>query len=86
MNLFSCEQWKEIQDGQEQDEEEGEKEVSIADLPGVGAKLIGQLTEARFDMLEKIAETNIKDLTQVKGLGKVRAEKMIKEANKLLKG
>ena len=86
LNLFSFEQWKEIQEGQEQDEEEGEEEVSIADLPGVGAKLIGQLTEAGFDMLEKIAETNIKDLIQIKGLGKVRAEKMIKEANKLLKG
>ena len=86
LNLFSFEQWKEIQEGQKQDEEEGEEEVSIADLPGVGAKLIGQLTEAGFDMLEKIAETNIKDLIQIKGLGKVRAEKIIKEANKLLKG
>jgi len=88
LNLFSFEQWKEIQEGQEgqEEEEEGEEEVSIADLTGVGAKLIGQLTEAGFDMLEKIAETSIEDLTQIKGLGKVKAEKMIKEAGELLKG
>ena len=85
LNLFSFEQWKEIQE-QQDDEEDGEEEVSIADLTGVGAKLIGQLTEAGFDMLEKIAEATVEDLTQIKGLGKVKAEKMIKEASVLLKG
>jgi len=87
LNLFSFEQWKEIQEQQDQDEEEdGEEEVSIADLSGVGAKLIGQLTEAGFDMLEKISEASVEDLTKIKGLGKVKAEKMIKEASELLKG
>jgi len=86
LNLFSFEQWKEISEGQEDEEEDGEEEVSIADLTGVGAKLIGQLTEAGFDMLEKISEASVEDLTQIKGLGKVKAEKMIKEASDLLKG
>jgi len=85
LNLFSFEQWKEIQE-QQDEEEDGEEEVSIADLTGVGAKLIGQLTEAGFDMLEKISEASVEDLTQIKGLGKVKAEKMIKESSELLKG
>jgi len=85
LNLFSFEQWKEIQE-QQDEEEDGEEEVSIADLSGVGAKLIGQLTEAGFDMLEKISEASVEDLTKIKGLGKVKAEKMIKEASELLKG
>ncbi|OGX35957.1 MAG: transcription termination factor NusA [Omnitrophica WOR_2 bacterium RIFCSPHIGHO2_02_FULL_52_10] len=93
LNLFSFEQWKELQAQQESgapeaegEEEEETQEVSIADLPGVGVKLIEQLTAAGFDMLEKIAEASIEDLVKVKGLGKVKAEKMIKEAKKLLKG
>ena len=92
LNLFSFEQWKELQAQQEtgkaeaEEEEEETQEVSIADLTGVGVKLIEQLTAAGFDMLEKIAEANIEDLVKVKGLGKVKAEKMIKEAKKLLKG
>jgi len=86
LNLFSFEQWKEIQEGQEEGDEDDEEEVSIADLSGVGAKLIGQLTEAGFDMLEKIAEADVGALTEIKGLGKVKAEKMIKEASELLKG
>jgi len=85
LNLFSFEQWKEIQEQQEEDEGD-EEEVSIADLSGVGPKLIGQLTEAGFDMLEKIAEADVAALTEIKGLGKVKAEKMIKEASELLKG
>ena len=85
LNLFSFEQWKELQEEAESDEET-EEEVSIADLSGVGEKAIAQLTEAGFDMLEKIAEAGVDDLIQIKGLGKVKAKKMIKEANELLKG
>lgn len=88
LNLFSFEQWKELQDKQETEVEstEDSEEVSIADLSGVGDKLVEQLTEAGFDMLEKIAEADINALIQIKGLGKVKAEKLIKEAKKLLKG
>ena len=88
LNLFSFEQWKEIQERQEQQEsdENDEVVVSIADLTGVGGKLVAQLSEAGFDMLEKIAEADIAELTKIKGLGKVKAEKLIKEANALLKG
>lgn len=83
LNLFSFEQWKELQ---EEESEEETEEVSIADLPGVGDKAIAQLTEAGFDMLEKIADASVNDLIQVKGIGKVKAQKMIKDAQALLKG
>lgn len=85
LNLFSFDQWKELQEGGEPGEET-EEEVSIADLPGVGDKAIAQLTEAGYDMLEKIAEASVEDLTKIKGFGKVKAKKMIKEAKALLKG
>ena len=90
LNLFSFEQWKTLQEEAEPEvggeTEESEEEVSIADLSGVGAKAIEQLTEAGFDMLEKIAEADVEDLTKIKGFGKVKAKKMIKEAKALLKG
>ncbi|MCK5013706.1 MAG: transcription termination/antitermination protein NusA [Candidatus Omnitrophica bacterium] len=85
LNLFSFEQWKELQE-EEVPDEESEEEVSIADLSGVGEKAIAQLTEAGFDMLEKIAEASVDDLIQIKGFGKVKVKKMIKEAKALLKG
>jgi N utilization substance protein A len=85
LNLFSFEQWKALQE-EEGSDEETEEEVSIADLSGVGDKAIGQLTEAGFDMLEKIAEASVDDLTQIKGFGKVKAKKMVDEAKALLKG
>ena len=85
LNLFSFEQWKQLQEEGGSDEET-EEEVSIADLSGVGDKAIEQLTGAGFDMLEKIAEASVEDLTQIKGFGKVKAQKMIEEAKALLKG
>lgn len=100
LNLFSFDQWKELQEqqakedaveaGEAEEEEEveavEEEGVSLADLSGIGVKAIEQLTEAGFDALEKIAEAGVDDLTQVKGIGKLKAEKMIKEAKALLKG
>ena len=85
LNLFSFEQWKQLQEEGDSDEET-EEEVSIADLSGVGDKAIAQLTEAGFDMLEKIAEASAEELSQIKGFGKVKAQKMIEEAKALLKG
>ena len=62
-----------------------EYSVSAIDLSGVGDKLLVELKEAGFDSLEKIAQADINDLTKVKGLGKIKANKMIEEAKSLLK-
>lgn len=68
----------------EEGEEEVIQEVSIADLTGVGEKLVGELEEKGFVTLDKIAEASVDDLTQIKGLGKIKAQKLIDEAKKLL--
>ena len=57
---------------------------TIADLEGVGDKLILVLQEAGYDTLEKISKADLDELTQAKGLGKIKAAKIIKEAKKLL--
>ncbi|MCR4337698.1 MAG: transcription termination/antitermination protein NusA, partial [Candidatus Omnitrophica bacterium] len=59
-------------------------EVSLSDLEGVGEKTLHSLNEAGFDSLEKIAQASVDDLTQVEGLGKIKAEKLIKQAKNLL--
>ena len=60
-------------------------ESSLADLTGIGEKLIEALKEAGFDGLEKIAQTKAEELTAIKGIGKVKAEKLIKEAKAAIK-
>jgi len=79
LDLFTFDQWKELQEGGAEAEEEAQ-EAGIEDLPGVGEKMASQLKEAGFDSLEKIAEASVEELTQVKGLGKIKAKKMIEEA------
>jgi len=84
LDIFSAEQWAE-KEGTKVDEED-EEEISIDDLSGVGEKVIESLKEIGFDSLEKIADADVKELTKIKGLGKVKATKIIDEAKELLKG
>jgi len=62
-----------------------ESESSLQDLSGVGAKTLAGLMEAGFKTLEDIANAEAGSLTQVKGIGSAKAEKLIKEAKKLIK-
>ncbi len=83
LNLFSSDQWKQLQQQQDQDDAEAQGKAQTADLhnlPGVGEKLIVQLKEAGFDSLEKIAAAKIEDMVEVKGLGEIKARKLIDEA------
>ncbi len=59
--------------------------LTIADLTGVGDKVVMLLNENKISTLDQVAESSIEELSQIKGLGKVKAEKMIKEAKKLIK-
>jgi len=95
LDMFSFDQWKAHQ---EQDDEPGddeqspdgeeveevEEEITIADLKGVGKKLVEQLQQAGIDDLNKIAEASVEELTQIEGLGKIKAQKMIDEAKALI--
>lgn len=90
LDLFSFEQWKQLQ------EEQGKKEEPAGEAPGqassfdptalsgVGEKLAAQLKAAGFDSLEKIAQAEPQALIQIKGLGEIKAKKIIKEAKALL--
>jgi len=93
LDLFSFDQWQELQDqlaeegGEEgekhsgdEGEQQNEKGVALSSFSGVGAKLKEQLREAGFDSLEKISESEVGQLTQIKGLGKIKAQKLINEA------
>ncbi|OGX27733.1 MAG: transcription termination factor NusA [Omnitrophica WOR_2 bacterium RIFCSPHIGHO2_01_FULL_48_9] len=101
LDIFSAAQWQEklkeveAEEGQSGQEEEkkvpeekaakDQREPSLVDLSGVGDKVLEALQEAGFDSLEKVAKADVEHLTQVKGLGKIKAAKLIKEAKKLLK-
>ncbi len=62
-----------------------QEESSLSGLAGVGEKTIELLKEAGFSNLEKIVETDISNLTAIKGLGKIKASKLIEQAKKILK-
>ncbi len=57
--------------------------VSLEQLPGVGEKTLAALKEAGFKNIEDVANTNIENLTKVKGIGEKKAQKLIEEAKKL---
>jgi len=88
LNLFSFDQWAELQEEIEA-EEAGESaqsqvdEAALSSLSGIGKKLMTQLKEAELDTLEKIAKAEESQLTAIKGLGKVKAKKLIEEAQSL---
>jgi N utilization substance protein A len=98
LDLFSAAQWKEYQDqpkpeaaeaqpapaAEEEETEEVIEEISLRSLTGVGEKLAADLETAGFDDLDKVAGASVEDLTQIKGLGKIKAQKMIDEAKGLL--
>ncbi|HOW34903.1 MAG TPA: transcription termination factor NusA [Candidatus Omnitrophota bacterium] len=59
--------------------------AALTELTGVGEKLVEALKQAGWDNLEKISQAKVEELTEVKGVGKVKAEKIIKEAKKITK-
>lgn len=59
---------------------------SIADIHGVGEKSLSILVESGFSTLESLANASAEELSNIKGIGAKKAEKIIKEAQKVLKG
>lgn len=60
-----------------------EEAPSLEALSGVGEKTLALLKEAGFGMIDDIAKAKLDDLTKIKGIGKKKAESLIKEAKKL---
>jgi translation initiation factor 2 subunit 3 len=59
--------------------------VSLKDVTGIGAKTAERMKEAGITSIEKLANADLKGLSQIKGIGKSSAESYIEEAKKLLK-
>lgn len=64
-------------------EEVAQEGTALTELPGVGEKLVEALKQAGWDSLEKISQAKVEELTEIKGVGKIKAEKIIKEAKKI---
>ena len=56
---------------------------SLEDVKGLGSK-ISVIKEAGIDSVDKLAEANVDDLTNLKGIGQATAEKLIANAKDLL--
>ncbi|MFX1243202.1 MAG: helix-hairpin-helix domain-containing protein [Promethearchaeota archaeon] len=57
--------------------------LKLEDVKGLGKKA-ETLKEAGIDSVEKLANSKIEDLTNLKGIGKATAEKMVENAKELL--
>jgi transcription termination/antitermination protein NusA len=62
---------------------DGEGAAALEQLPGAGEKTLQSLKDAGFTSLEALAGAQISDLTNIKGIGEKKAEKLIEEAKKL---
>ena len=56
----------------------------LEDIKGLGKKTVDTLKEAGIDSVEKLANSTLEDLREIKGIGKASAEKYIEQAKELL--
>lgn len=76
---------QEVREGlQEKGEKEGIANFSLEELSGVGAKTKDVLVKAGFADIRAVAEATPDALSEVKGIGKVKAKKLIKEAKEFV--
>lgn len=73
----------EAQTAEEAAPAESSADNELEKLEGVGKATIEALKEKGYDSLEKIAAAGVDELTEVKGLGKIKAEKIINQAKTL---
>ncbi|MFW6149876.1 MAG: helix-hairpin-helix domain-containing protein, partial [Atribacterota bacterium] len=59
--------------------------VSLKDVTGIGAKTAERMKEAGITSIEKLANADLKELSEIKGIGKSSAKSYIEEAKKILK-
>lgn len=97
LDLFSSDQWKQLkeqagveetaqaaEDEKKKTTEQQSSDRGLTVLTGVGEKIMVQLKAAGLDTLEKIVAADVETLTKIKGLGEVKAKKIIKDAKSLL--
>ncbi len=61
------------------------KEIPLTQLSGIGDKLLDNLKAAGFNTVQDLINADKDSLLKVKGIGKMKAAKLIKEAKKLIK-
>ncbi|MBU3958619.1 MAG: transcription termination factor NusA [Candidatus Omnitrophica bacterium] len=66
----------------EKEKEKGKAAV-LAKIPGIGEKTLAVFKESGLSSIEDILKSDIKGLTKIKGIGKKKAQQLIKEAKKL---
>ncbi|MBU0549701.1 MAG: transcription termination factor NusA [Candidatus Omnitrophica bacterium] len=59
------------------------KGMPLAEISGIGDKLLDSLKESGFKTVEDLVDVDLDKLLEVKGIGKVKAKKLIQEAKKL---
>lgn len=64
----------------------GEEDKDIDKLASVGKKTAKILIEAGYDTIEKIAQASPEKISEIKGIGRRKAQKIIEEAQKKLEG
>ncbi|MCM8757656.1 MAG: transcription termination factor NusA [Candidatus Omnitrophica bacterium] len=69
----------------EEKKEEIKEEITVGleNLSGVGKKLKGDLISLGFKTLKDIADAKLEELLKIKGIGKIKAKKLIEEAKRL---
>lgn len=77
------EEMKKIQEKETAPEVIKADEVALTQLSGVGEKTLHALKEAGFNSVEDILKADINNLLKIKGIGQIKAEKIIIEAKKL---
>ena len=60
------------------------KEIPIIEIDGIGPKTEKALKKAGYDTVGKIMKLDLKELIDVKGVGKKTAEKILKSAKELM--
>ncbi len=67
------------------EKEEAKKARAEMHLEGVGEKILDALIDGGFDSLEKIAQASVEKMTEVKGIGQKKAEKIVVAAQEKLR-
>lgn len=73
-------------EGTKKEKKAEEVACGIGDLSGIGEKTLDSLKKAGFISLEDIAKAKVDSLSEVKGISEKKAQNLIEEAKKLLKG